>query len=166
MARDFYISGETLVTYAGQELALAEQGINITVNFKHEDCIVDAWGPQIGPDIQMFLTDAYISFQAVNFDPAVLNTAIGNSMGGTLGTLGHAGARLGAGGLLKPLVLTSPVLGKPWSFPTVYLVNNLGPWPIGTKRSIVSVQFRAMAYAADPYAGGAGASGKILWTYG
>jgi len=166
MAMNFQIPGESIVTYGGKQLALSQDGINVTINFKDDDCIVDSFGAMVGADVQSFLADAYISFSAVFFDDGVLQTAIGNSMGsGTPGTLAHAGTRLGAAGLMLPTVISSPVSGHVWTFPTTYLVNSLGPWPIGTKRSIVQVQFRAMVQTADPWNGGQGANGKVLYSY-
>lgn len=184
MARSIVINGETLVLVksspnttisSATELGLADSPIVISINMKYDDVIVDAWGEQVPADVQTFLTDVNITMRLVHFDQAVLRECIGLSMGvqaGNEGQLPHAGQLLGNGNArfvngnnYVSLNLTSPILGLPWRFYNTYLVGNTPRWPLGTKRSLIDLTWRAIPYIADPYQSGSGASGQTLWDH-
>ena len=184
MSRDIFINGESMITVKSRsdsgigslsQLGLCEGPVVVTLNFVTDDIIVDAWGPQIPMDVQTFLADAQISMTLIHFDRTVLDTCIDLSMGGpaVVGTTVRAGTRMGAG-LARFAVgnnyiglnIASPVAGKPWRFFYTYLTGNPPvSFPLGTKRSAVQLNWRAILYVSDPWNGGLGATGAQLWDY-
>lgn len=165
-------------------LGLSDVGIRITLNTRYDDIMVDAWGQEVPVDVQTMLSDAQINMTLVHFDRGVLDVVLALSMGGggiSIGQVVSAGQRLGQGlpifspgNSLISLNLTSPVGNKPFLFPTTYLTGPGMEYPIGTKRSIVNLNWRALPYAfptqanggiADPYNGGLGSQGVPLWQY-
>lgn len=187
MARDYFISGESLVLVKGRadsaigslaQLGLTDGPIRLTFESRYLEIQVDAWGGEIPAEIQYKLSAVQISMNLVHFDRDVLDVCLLESMGGapTLGTTGRAGARMGnglprfaAGGVLGNhfigLNITSPVAAKPWRFFYTYLVGPPMEFPLGTERSIVTLNWRAIPYAVDPYNGGLGAFGSPLFDY-
>lgn len=192
MSRDFYINGESLVQVKGRtdcdiaslsQLGLSADPITVSPVFKHEDINVDAWG-QAPADVQWMLAEVMISMNLIHFDPAVLAVCMRLSMGGggtQYGQMGRAGQRLGnnlprfapsqvnpatgnlAGNNYIGLNITSPVEALPYRFIFSYLANPPMTLPLGAKKSIVQVNFRAIPYTQDPYGGGTGAFGYQLW---
>lgn len=185
MGRDLFIAGECLVRVKGaagstiaslSELGLSEDPITVSVNGNYDDVHADAWGSLTPFEVQYFLSDAYIDMTLVQFDQAILEACIVESQGGAnLGVTGpgimpRAGTRLGnnaprfnALNHYIGLNITSPVNNQPWRFFTTYMPNLPDSWPIGTKRSVVRVRFRCIPYTQDPWNGGVGAAGTILW---
>lgn len=188
MARDFFINGETLVLVKGRadsgigslsQLGLATDAIRVRIEFRHEDIMVDAWG-KVPPEIQCMGGWATISMNLIHFDRQVMATCVAESYGGGTaeGVLVRAGARMGnngarfAAGLNHyiSLNLTSPVGGGgvgvvPWRFYSTYLASPMMEFPLGTEKSIVSLQWRAIPYTTDPYGGGTGALGTVLFDH-
>jgi len=156
-------------------LGLADTGIRISINTRFDDIMVDAWGQEIPIDVQWMLADANISMTLVHFDRAVLDVCMALSMGGgsiAIGQVARAGQRLGQGlsrftigNNLIGLNLSSPVGNKPWRFWYTYLTGPAVEFPLGTKRSIVTLNWRAIPYTTDPFNGGTGAQGSQLWDY-
>ncbi len=193
MARDFYINGETMVSVKGradseigsiQQLGLSEDPIRVSLNFRHEDINVDAWGGRIPAEVQWFLSDAIITMNLIHIDRNILDVCFLESMGGAtaIGSLRRAGARLGnnlprfaGGGQLGNhyigLNLSAPVGGVPWRFFTTYLTDSPFEQPLGTEKSIFTLRWRAIPYTQDPWGGvtagnpGTGAEGAQLWDY-
>lgn len=187
MARDFQINGPCLALVKGradsgigtlQELGLAEGPIRVSLEFRHRDMQVDAWGGEIPPDVQFMLAAVNVFIPLIHFDRSILDVCIAESMGGApaIGQLAGAGRRMGnnlprfAGGGVDgnhyiSLNLTSPVGLKPWRFYTTYLVNNPADFPLGTEKSMVQTQWRCIPYTTDPYQAGAGAQGWPLWDH-
>lgn len=184
MARDFFINGETLVQVKSNtassisslsELGLAEGEIRCVPGFRHMDIIVNAWGNgQVPPEVQFMLSDITIQMTLVHVDTTVLRECVRLSMAGASaeGTLPHTGARMGnnaarfaAGNNYIGLNLTSPIGGLPWRFLTAYLTGPPFDWPLGTERSVVTCNWRAIPYTTDPYNGGNGSLGAILWDH-
>ncbi len=184
--RVWYINGESMVYVKGrqdsaigslQELGLTEGPIQITVNYKHRDINLDAYGGEVPPEVQFFLADATIQIDLINVDVATLNTCIAESTGGTtIGTFPRAGALLGnygarfAGGGINGnhyigLNIASPVATRPWRFLTTYMTGPPFAWPLGTEKSVIRTTWRAIPYAADPWNNGNGALDQVLWDY-
>lgn len=179
MARGFVINGETMVAvkssnFAFTNLGLAEGPVTMTFDFRHKDVSLDAWGGEIPNDVQFKLAAVNINMTLIHYDPAVLDACIANSMGGaaTVGTVGRAGTLLGGNGIARfatgnyyiGLNLASPVLGKPYCFLYAYLTQQPVSIPLGTEKSLVTCNWRAIPYFTDPWNNGAGAAGVPLWT--
>ena len=185
MPRIFHVNGESLVLVRGRsdstviggangaDLGLSVSSIEISLNFRHTDINVDAWGPEIPADVQVMLADAIIRMTLVHYDKLVLNECWRLSMGGTaaLGRLTRAGTTLGGGvNLLAAgnnyirLFMSSPIDLVPWRFFSAYLTGPATTYPIGSQRSLVGLTWRAIPYGGgdegtnfDPYGGGFGA---------
>lgn len=171
-------SGSTIGSLT--QLGLAQNGIAIRLNFKHRDINVDAQGPEVPVDVQCFLADAQISMQLVHVDVNVLDTVLQHSMGiaatGELvGQMPHAGQRMGQGAISAGptarfgnnyigLNLSSPIGGKPWRFYYTYLTGTPFEQPIGTERSIFTLNWRAIPYTNDPWGGGSAQAGTAAGT--
>ena len=181
MARAFYVAGEVLVKVRNaaigtQELGLSDSSIVITPTFKSMDIAVDTWGSTKGPppEIQSFLAEASVSMTLVHFDQSVLNSCIAQSMAAsTAGTLSHAGTLMGGNAALQAsgnyyiqLGLSAPIGGQPWTFFACKLEGNYS-YPVGTERSVVRLNWRVIPYppGGDPWNGGQGANGVVLWNY-
>lgn len=183
MARDFFINGENMVWVKGSsasnianlsELGLSEQPIRVSPEFRHGEITLSAWGNQIPVEVQFMLAAVNITLTLINFDRSVLDYCVQESMGGAaaIGTMPRAGSRLGNGAArfaatnhFIGLNIASPVGGKPWRFYATYLPGNPIEFPLGNERSTVTMTWRAIPYAADPWNGGAGASGIPLWDH-
>ncbi len=186
MARDYFINGETLVLVKGradsaigslQQLGLSDAPIAIRMNFHHKDIGVDAYGATV-PETQVMGGDATISMTLVHFDRSVLATCVNESLGGATaeGLLQRAGSRMGnnlprfgAGGFLGNhyigLNLTSVVAGIPWRFYYTFLANPPVEFPLGTEKSIVRLQWRAIGYTVDPWNGGLGSLNQPIFDH-
>lgn len=184
MSRSFFLNGQTLVLVKGRsdstigslsQLGLTSDQIRITPVFRHTDITVNAWG-DAPPEVQFKLAEVRVSMTLVHYDNDVLQTCITESMGGApdFGALPNAGAFLGnglprfsPGGLLGNhyigLNLTSPVGGLPWRFLTAYLTNPPVDIPIGTDRTAIVCNWRAIPYTTDPWTGGLGSLGTYIF---
>jgi hypothetical protein len=187
MARDFFINGESLVLVKGRadssigtlsQLGLTDGPIRVRLESRYLEIQVDAWGSEIPAEVQYKLSAVDISMNLVHLDRDVLDVCLMESMGGApvIGQTARAGARLGnglgrfaAGGALGNhyigLNITSPVASKPWRFFFTYLVGPPMEFPLGTERSIVTLNWRAIPYTTDPYGAGTGAYGASIWDY-
>ncbi len=159
------------------QLGLSDTSIAIRLNFHHKDIPVDAYGATV-PETQVMGGDATISMTLVHFDRAVLATCVQESLGGAPaeGLLQRAGSRMGnnlprfgAGGLLGNhyigLNLTSVVAGIPWRFWYTFLANPPVEFPLGTEKSIVRLQWRAIGYTIDPWNNGTGSLGQPIFDH-
>lgn len=193
MARDFVINGETMVAVKGRtdsaiagltNLGLSVDQVVITPFFRQDEIRVEAWG-DAPVDVQFQLASVNVSMTLVHFDPAVLDECVRLSMAGapTEGTTNRAGQRLGnglarfapasanpgtgyqGGNNLIGLNLSSPVLNKPWRFLFSYLGAQPYMFPLGTRRSMVRLSWTAIPYTTDPYNGGLGAYGAVIWDH-
>ena len=181
MARAFQINGPCLVLVKGrsdsaigslQELGLSDKDITVTPVVRHEDANVDAVGQ--GPaDTQFMYAEARVQMTLVHFDRTFLNTCIQLSMGAgaAIGQTGRAGtlmgnglARFAAGNNYIGLNLTSPVGTLPYCFQFAYLPDNAVTWPLGVKKSIVSLNWRVIPFQIDPYNSGNSNLNNPLWT--
>ena len=143
----------------------------------------DAWGE--APFEQQFMLAAVsIDMTLIHFDPTVLDVCLMESMGGApaIGALSRAGSRLGnnlprfaasntpdANGIVRSgnhfigLNIASPVQGKPFRFYYSYLASPPVSIPLGTEKSAVRCSWVALPYTQDPWGGGLGAQGAIIW---
>lgn len=185
MARDYKINGESMVAVKSNPLStigsltnlgLSDGPIIWTPNYRHMDIAVDAWGGDQGPppEIQCFLADVTIRMTLVHFDRGVLEECMRLSLGGggAEGTLPRAGSRMGngaarfaAGNNFIGLNISSPVEGRPMRFLFAYLTGPPVEYPVGTRRSVVACNWRAVPYTVDPWNGGVGAQGTVLWDH-
>ena len=186
MARDFIISGETLVSVKGmtgtpiaavQELGLASDEILVVPHFSHRDLHIDDFGPDIPPEVLWMLSTVSIHMTLVHFDNDILRTCITESMaGGTEGTMVGAGTPMGGGADIFSdknhyisLSLSSAQLLLPWRFRSTYLAELPVEYPLGTGASLVRLNWRAIPYypptsTGDLIAGTAYRStGRVLW---
>ncbi len=192
MSRAFFVNGESMVAVKSNvasaipvltQLGLTDSPIRITPNFRHQDIIVDAWGPQVPPEIQAFLLDVNITISLVHFDPVVLAVCESLSIGGGAadGTTPRAGvlmggnaARFAVGNNYIGLNILSPVAGVPWRFLYTYMTGPPLTFPLGTERSVVTTNWRGILYTNDPFGGGTaqpgtaagtGALGAVIWDH-
>jgi hypothetical protein len=183
MARDFFIHGENMVSVKGMtnstiasltELGLSEQAVKVSLDFKNRDITLNAWGDQSVPaDVQHMLAMATVTLSLIHYDTAVLDECIRLSMGGpaAVGLVSSAGRRLGnnlarfaAGNRFISVNIASTVGAKPYRFYYCHLINT-ADFPSGTERQVVAVTFRAIPYTTDPWGGGLGALGSVLWDH-
>lgn len=161
-------------------LGLASGPIVVTPEFYHKDMIVDAWGQNAPVDTQFMLASAHISMRLIHFDRTVLNYCIAAACGSTVvGGMARAGYRMGGnvarfapGNNYIGLNIASPVDLLPWRFLYTYLYGQPIEYPLGTEKSEVLLNWRAIPYTTDPWGGsvaqpntlpGTGANGAILW---
>lgn len=186
MSRDYFINGECMVYVKGNssssistltELGLSMDQVQIKPNFRHKPIKVDNWW-ECEPEVQVQMQNVMISMTLVHFDPAVLDVVIQESMGGVAapGVMPRAGTRLGnglarfavGGGKANHFIglnLTSPVASKPWRFYHCYLADSPYNYPIGVERSPVTLNFKAIPYAPDPWNGGSGLAGVVIYDH-
>lgn len=178
MARAFQVPGECLVLVKGNvassiptlsELGLSEGPIQVVPRYVHSPIVLDAHG-HVPVENQMMLCDAAISMALINYDNAVLQACLQEAAAGVAaGTQPRAGtlmgggvARFAVGNHYIGLNLTSPVMNFPYRF--LYAMIMGSPrFPMGTEKSVVQINFQAVAYMVDPWNGGLGASGSVVW---
>ncbi|MDE2098089.1 MAG: hypothetical protein KGL39_12620 [Patescibacteria group bacterium] len=199
MARDYFVNGESLVyvksaNFGGgalTQLGLSEGPIRIRPNFRHRAIKVDAWGPGSPAEIQTMLFDVNIQMTLVHFDRSVLDSCLTESLGGgtllggdNVWRLNRAGVRLGNAAASQTtnnhfigLYITGPTSSpsKPWHFWFSYLTGPPMDFPLGTERSAVGLNWRAIPYPTTGTAGdpaGAitsnvpgGATNQVVWTH-
>ena len=182
MARDIFINGPALVQVKGAvntsigsltQLGLAESAIRVSPAYYHDPIIVDAMGPNVPMDEQVFLAEARVTMDLVHYDRTVIDACLALAMAGsTAGTMVGAGTRMGggvarfaAGNCYIGLNISSPVAGKPWRFLYAKLDGNPAQFPLGTKRSIVQLTWLCIPYMVDPWNSGAGSAGAVVWDY-
>lgn len=183
MARDFHINGETLVRVLGMpgtsinnnglpvDLGLASEGITITPHYYYKDVIVNDFGPDVPAEVLVNLADCEIEMNLIHFDYGILRRCLIESLGGGgVGNDGNfgvgAGFPLGGGVPLYTtgnhyiaVYLTSPVEGLPWRFPSAYLTEPPMMLPLGTEKSIATLNWRAIPYTFPFQPGGLRTSG-------
>lgn len=185
MTRDFQISGPALVRVKGHtgssipvatDLGLSDGPIQPQFTYNHNNLSVDAFGGQAGvpPDVQWMGAEASITMTLVHFDQAVLAECMRLSMANASaeGVMRRAGRRMGnnlarfaVGNSYISLSITSPDAGLPWRFLTAFLTGTPMQYPLGVERTGVILQWRAIPYQADPYGGGTGQEGAVLWDH-
>jgi hypothetical protein len=166
---------------------LCDTPIHVRLDFKTLPIKVDAWGDQVAPEIQTMLTQAMVTMTLVHFDRPILDTLVQESQAGApvIGQLARAGARMGnnlprfapsgtpnpatgvatTGNHFIGLNIASPVGGKTWRFFYAMLANSPLEFPLGTERSIVTLNWLCVPYTQDPWNAGLGAQGTVLWDH-
>ena len=186
MSRSYYVEGEAMVLVKGRsdstigtlsQLGLCSDSIRIQLDYKHLAIDVDAYG-QVPPENQAMGMMARIDMTLVHFDYTVLAACVQEATGGAPaeGQLAHAGALMGnglarfapggaAGNHYIGLYIQSAIGQQPWRFYYTYLANNPLTWPLGAERSLVRLTWLAVPYSADPWNGGAGSYGVVLYDH-
>lgn len=185
MARDYQINGEAMVLVKSNplstiatltQLGLSDNSISWAPVFKHMDIAVDTHGGDNGPppEVQCFLQEINIRMTLVHYDRAVLEECMRLSNGGGTaeGTMPRAGTRMGggaarfaAGNNFIGLNITGPVSNRPMRFYFAYLTGQPVEYPIGTRRTVASMMWRCIPYTIDPWNGGNGALGQVLYDH-
>jgi hypothetical protein len=171
MTRQFQINGECMVTVSAgpfggsNQLGLSTDPIVVTLRDEFIDLIVNSFGKSI-PNVEWMGVEAIITMNLIHFDYNVMEQCIASSMASNaVGTLPHAGTLMGTDlpgtnqQFFFTLTLSSPVLNKPYVFPAAYLHSQPVSFNIGAERTVMTCQFRAIPYAADP----ATANGVVLY---
>lgn len=174
MARDFFINGPCMVEVKGgahcsgtiavrSELGLTSDPIRVTPAFHHKDLKADDF-PNAPPEVLWNLADARIKMTLINCERSILDTCIQEGTGGgadaaLAGTLSPAGMPMGG---LKPLyasgnhyigiILSSPIIGLPYLFPSCYLAEQPFEIPLGAGASLIQLNWRAIPYVSPTIA--------------
>lgn len=144
------------------ELGLSSEQISINFVSYKKELYADDFGPHVPPEVANHLGEAQIQMKLIHYDQAILLACVGESMGRDggrtnrdppEGVLPGAGVTLGRG---KPLFasgnhyvslsLVSQDPDFPWHFPTCYLTDRPFIYPLGTEKSIVVLNWRAIPY--------------------
>lgn len=187
MARQYYINGETMISVKGNvnslianttQLGLSQDAIQVREEFLQDMIGVDAYGNPDGhpnpPDMQVFGGYAVFKTNLVHYDPLVLQECIRLSFGNApaegqqarAGTLyGNNVPLYGAGNCYITVGISAPIGGIPWTFVSCYMTERPFVYPLGTKRSIVEVEWRAIAYSVDPWNSGTGSQGVPVYNH-
>lgn len=154
------------------QLGLAPDPIQVTLNEHSKPLIVDAYGQDNTIDEQVFGGDALINMTLIHFSAIALSecTRLAWASAPTEGTLGRAGFRRGngvalgaAGSSFINLNIASPIAGLPYNFPAAWLAERPVVIPLGTEKSMVRLTWKACAYSIDPWNGGTGSLGAVLY---
>lgn len=194
MARQYQVAGETIVMVKGgahlpqlisqfpAELGLCSEQITITPKFIHQDIPVDDFGGTIPPEVLWMMSECNINMTLVHYDRDVLMICVQEAMGGgdgsfTLllndGTCGKGGIPLGGGGPMfasgNHLMSLNLISTNPddyfWRFKSCYLNSTPLEIPIGTERSLVTLNWRAIPYVPMNSSGEINASSGRLWDH-
>ena len=180
-----FINGESMVSVKGNvnttiasisQLGLSDGSIRVSPEFRHKDLMVDAWGAEMPADVQFKLAAVRITMTLIHFDRTVMDQCIIEGMagagGGAVGALARAGLRMGGGNARFAannhyigLNIASPISSKPWRFYYAYLAGTPMEFPLGVESSIVTLNWRAVPYTTDPWGGGTGSAGVVLWDH-
>jgi hypothetical protein len=166
----FFTATSLSYAYPIYELGLTTDEIKLQFNFKHIDQKYSEWGDVIPPDVMWNISDVIITMNLIHFDDIVYDFCFAESMGGAVvsspagvdplnfykagtalspfGSMIGNNVQLGQSGChFISLNILSEQEGKPWRFPSAYLI---GPnFPLGTKTSVTQAQWRAIPYS--PY---------------
>lgn len=189
MARDFTIHGECLVKVKGglhlsgrpvgelAELGLATDQIRIIPKFNHYEVRVDDFGLDCPVEILTQLAEVRINMALIHFDRNVLDICIDEATGGAgiIGGFGTAGKMTSAGQPLgngRPIFssgnhyislnITSQIVGQDWRFRSCYLAEQPMEYSIGSKSSIVVLNWKAIPYVPLFQSGGTNTSKSII----
>lgn len=188
MARNYYTNGEQMTYVKGRsdlaaiaartELGLTDQSIRIGIRTNRLKIRVDAMG-DAAPESQFMGASATIAMALVHFDYDVLEACIQESWGSSpaVGALGHAGSLMGnSKALFAPggvngnhfisVNIVSALGMRSWRFFYSTLSENPVEFPIGTERSLVSLNWDVLPYSIDPWNNGQGSYGITLFDHG
>lgn len=156
--------GDVTPAFAGTtiyNLGLAIGSIKVSPKYSHHDIHPDDFGPEVPAEVLSNLMEASIHMTFVHWDIDVMRFCLAEAHGGEriAGFLGEGvmkgcGIPLGGGKRIwesgnhyVTLAILSEQLGLPWRFPTTYIMGN-AILPLGTKRSLLDVTWRAIPYVA------------------
>lgn len=183
MARQYFVNGESLCLVKSRadslignltQLGLSMDPIVITPTIQHRDITLDAWGGVVPNDVQVMLGTVDISINLIHWDLLVLDECLRLSMGfpPVIGTMNRAGTLIGnglprfaVGNNYIGLNIASPVGNKPWRFFSAYMTGSPFSIRLGTEKSILSTQWKAIPYFPDPWNAGLGAFGVPVFDY-
>lgn len=181
MPRAFQINGESLVVVTGPagsaiavptQLGLSSDAVRVTMYEVSEEVHVDAYGKGNPVDEQVFGGWARIEMNMVHFSQLTLAECVRLAFPGALveGSLGSAGRLRGnqvpVGNAFSSFItlnIASPRESLPYNFLTAWLAEQPYMMPLGTERSIARLIWKANAYSVDPWNGGAGSLGAVLY---
>jgi hypothetical protein len=169
MTRQYVVNGPAMVYLKGgahnsgrnlgdkTELGLTTREITLVPRFSHKDLNADDFGPEVPPEVLVYAQEMNIRVALIHFDNDVLDRFVSEStgMGGEVpwGVLSPAGKPLGG---YKPLYasgnhhvtvfIASPDFGVPWRFLACHLTQPPLEYPLGTERSVVVLNIRAIPY--------------------
>ena len=175
------------------ELGLAEENVNIVPQYIHRGVPADDFGPEVPAEVIAMLAWVSIQMTLIHYDVNVLEECLAEALGGNAAIIPPPGktgiAMMGAGQALGhglpigssgchyvSLNLLSPQLQYPWRFYSCYLAGQPVTYPLGTEKSAVVCNFRAIPYtypgqgfATALNTSGQGidkevaSSGRVLW---
>ncbi|MCC6425110.1 MAG: hypothetical protein IT447_16675 [Phycisphaerales bacterium] len=195
MPRDIVINGESMVTVKGNafvsglrsvsQLGLTSESITVSPRLYHYELKANDFGPNVPAEVMNNIAEVRIFMTLVHFDYQILRDCISESQAGmpTFGALAPAGMTLGRGASLyssgchwMSMSISSTDERFPWTFPTAYIPTPPLEIPLGTERSLVRLEWRAIPYKVPQtrplgsYRSGVSqvteilSSGAILWT--
>jgi len=151
------------------ELGLCEGPVRVRPRFFHHDIHTDDFGPNAAAEVQANLSEVTIEMTLLHYDKEALDACWAESLGGCGGSPAQqalhaggyrAGIAAGAGQLLGnglpmfssgchyiSLSLSSQQLAYPWRFRTCHLAEPPVDIPLGTEKSAVKLNWRAIPYA-------------------
>lgn len=158
------------------ELGLTSEPIHIAERLYHHDINIDDFGPNIPAAVLTMGGDVTIRMTLVHYDPDVMDDCIAQAKGrsdGFPGVLGAVGtpifSRPRGLGIRLNLI---PLKEKPWRFFSAHLDGNPLEIPIGTERTLLAANWRALPNkSADfiEYRGNVGeirSAEAIIWDNG
>ena len=172
MARAFFVDGESVISVkAGAHitspaamsgsatvlLGVAEDAIRVTPRFHHFDVRNDMMGDS-PVEIMSHVMEAKITMNLIHFDRDVLDVVFTEALGGydfadetsirdkAGALLGNNIALLSSGCHFLKMGIESHLAGKPWRFEAAFLDQSPFDFPLGTKRSRVMLNWRAISY--------------------
>lgn len=163
MALQWYINGNTLVSYNSAEFGFSDKEISVTPTVRHVDVHADDFGHDEPAEVLWMLGEARIRMQLVYWDRSVLDAAVVNSFGGNP----IAGTFAGAGTIMRPLLkslqISSGTANKPFLFPQAYLAERPFELPLANERSILVLNWRCVALGSESPADPS-SEGTVLWS--
>ena len=177
-----HLSGQALGSVS--ELGLCSDQVKITPTFTHEDIQCNDFGPKAPPDVMARLADVRLQMTLIHYDEDVLDALMNESTGGgsyfqvlgnnflhPAGMLAPNGTPLGggrpmymSGNHLVSIGVTSPDLGKSYTFVSCYMDEQPCVIPLGSEASQVEVTFRAIPYVPIYQSGDRGQSSIETFT--
>lgn len=174
---DFVIYGPVLVKVKVEgevkDLGLTDSPIVIAPRYYHQDLRADDYSDRVGPDTMAMLADCIIEMTLVFFDESTLLSCLASSIaalndGAVAGAGTIMGANKEAGTKGCHYVSLNLVSNTDWRFPASYLAEMPMRYPIGTKRSLVRLRWRAIPYVGTLSPGDKGSvssKNKVIWDH-
>lgn len=162
----------------GRELGLASEAIQLSPRYVHHDMRIDDFGPDIPADVIANIAEITVRMNLVHYDRDVLDVCARESIGGgrgQWGVLAPAGTIMGgnkfffaSGWHYMSLNLITTQDNFPWRFRAAYLSQPPIEIPIGTRRMVTQLTWRAIPYAEPTSLFNPGeiiSSGRVLFDH-